>query len=310
MLTHEEMIGLQAEKHDLIDAHNFHSREEYVLHLIHSFAYVQASTFAKDKTVLDFACNTGYGTEILSKTAKRVVGVDVSKKAISTARKQYSHPGIDFQLIDGKQLPFSDNDFDIVTNFQIIEHIVDYNVYLNELKRVLSPLGAAIFTTPNALIRLDPGMKPLNKFHVREFDNSELQTLLNAHFSDVHILGLFAEEPLYLIEKNRVNEALEAARRYQQHKNYYRIRSVAKKMIPNYILNKLKSFLAASSQSNQEIDKTFIETHGIGDLYYREDDLITALDLLAICTDDVNISKGIKQMLKMNSQGALLDFQW
>ena len=36
MLTHEEMIGLQAEKHDLIDPIDFESREKYVLHLIHS----------------------------------------------------------------------------------------------------------------------------------------------------------------------------------------------------------------------------------------------------------------------------------
>ena len=30
MLTHEEMIGLQAEKHDLIDPIDFESREKYV----------------------------------------------------------------------------------------------------------------------------------------------------------------------------------------------------------------------------------------------------------------------------------------
>lgn len=78
MLTHEEMIGIQAEKHGLIDGLNFRTAEQYNLHLIHSFAYVQASILAENKSVLDLGCNTGYGSEILFNNAKRVVGVDVS----------------------------------------------------------------------------------------------------------------------------------------------------------------------------------------------------------------------------------------
>ena len=326
MLTHEEMIGLQAEKHELIDAHSFRSREEYVLHLIHSFAYVQASMLAESKTVLDLGCNTGYGSEILFKTAKRVVGVDVSAAAISTAKKLYGHLGIDFRLIDGKQLPFNDNEFDIIISCQVIEHIVDYNAYLNELKRILSPLGIVIFTTPNALLRLDPGMRPWNKFHVREFDHTELKTLLNKHFSAVQILGLFAEEILYLIEKTRLNRAREAARRYQrvwirrfverwrvnrargaarryqQSDNHYQrwFRSTAKRVMPAYILlRKLRKLLASSSQSSQEINKIFIEKHSERDFFYRTDDLNIALDLLAICSDEPISLKGIKKRLKV-----------
>lgn len=294
MLTHEKMIELHAEKHELIDAHNFRSREEYVLHLIHSFAYVQAATFAEGKTVLDLGCNTGYGTELLSKVAKRVVGVDVSKEAISIAKKQYGNFDIDFHLIDGKQLPFDDNEFDVIISCQVIEHIVDYNVYLNELKRVLSSTGIVIFTTPNALLRLDPGMEPWNKFHVREFKHSELQTLLETHFSVVKIMGLFAEESTYLIEKNRLSRAREVARKKQQGSHYYQLRSIVKKIIPTSILNKLKKLLASSSQPNIGIDKTFTEQHGLKDFFYRTDELDIALDLLALCTNDASVLKGIE----------------
>ncbi len=300
MLTHEEMIGLQAEKHELIDAHNFRSREEYVLHLIHSFAYVQASALAKDKTVLDLGCNTGYGTELLSKAAKRVVGVDVSKEAISTAKKQYGNLGIDFHLIDGKKLPFDDGEFDVIISCEVIEHIVDYNIFLNELKRVLSPTGIVVFTTPNALLRLYPGMKPWNKFHVREFEHSELQTLLETHFSAVQIIGLFAEESTYLIEKSRVSRAREAARKRQQRSHHYlQIRSIVKKAMPTSILNRLKKLLASVTRANKEIDRAFTEQHGLRDFYYRADELETALDLLALCTNDDAAMKGIVQRLKM-----------
>ncbi|MDJ0678870.1 MAG: hypothetical protein QNJ18_03275 [Xenococcaceae cyanobacterium MO_167.B52] len=53
MLTHEEMIGLQAEKHGLIGTDEFASKQEYVLHLIHTAAYVSASSLTENKKVLD-----------------------------------------------------------------------------------------------------------------------------------------------------------------------------------------------------------------------------------------------------------------
>jgi len=302
MLTHEEMIGLQAEKHQLIDARNFRSGEEYVLHLIHAFAYVQASTFAEGKTVLDLGCNTGYGTSLLSKIAKKVVGVDVSKEAISAAKKDYGSLGIDFRVIDGKQMPFDDDEFDVIMCCQVIEHIVDYDIFLEELKRVLSPTGVAVFTTPNSLIRLDPGMKPWNKFHVHEFDHSELQKLLMAHFSAVQIMGLFAEESTYLVEKNRLSREREAARKRQQHSHYYRLLSTMESVAPDKVLRqlkKLKKSLAASPWLNRRIDRTFTEQHDLGDFFYRTDRLDAALDLLGLCTNDDNMLDGVERRLKM-----------
>ncbi len=301
MFTHEEMIGLQAEKHDLISTHNFQTREEYVLYLMHSFAYNQVSLLVKDQTILDLGCNTGYGSEILSKTAKRVIGVDVSEKAVLAAKKQYAHLDIDFQLIDGIRLPFNDNEFDIIISCQVIEHIVDYNIYLNEIKRVLSTSGVVIFTTPNAHIRLDPGMKPWYEFHVHEFIHSELQALLETHFEAVDVMGLFAEKPLYLIEKNRTSMLREAARAIEgtQHYSYYQqLRAIIKRMIPTYILNKLRKQLTSNSQFNKKIDSAFIEQHGLNDFFYRTDNLDESLDLLAICTNKESTIKEIKKRIK------------
>ena len=52
MLSNEEMIELHTKKHGLIDTHNFQSKEEYVLHLIHTFAYVQASRLSVKKSLI------------------------------------------------------------------------------------------------------------------------------------------------------------------------------------------------------------------------------------------------------------------
>jgi ubiquinone/menaquinone biosynthesis C-methylase UbiE len=300
MLSHEEMIGLQAERHALIETHDFRSQEEYVLHLMHTAAYVQAARLSENKRVLDLGCNTGYGAEILSRVAKEVVGVDVSEKAISAAQDRYGHLGMKFQLTDGTRLPFENAEFDMIVSFQVIEHIVDYDVYIGELKRVVSPEGVVVFTTPNALLRLDSGMKPWNEFHVREFNCSELEALLATFFSNVQMMGLFANEPLYSIEANRLNRARESARRNAEgRKGHSRssLRTVMKRVLPSSVLGGLRRVRTSVSGAAPAIDKSFMEQHGVDELFYRASGLESALDLLAICSDDEYSFERVRRML-------------
>jgi SAM-dependent methyltransferase len=286
MLTHDEMVGLQAEKHDLIQAREFSSKEAFVLHLMHASAYMEAAKLAVGKNVLDLGCNTGYGTEILARLARRAVGVDVSQEAVAVARQLYGNEGIEFQLIDGKGLPFADGEFDVVISCQVVEHIVDYDIYFGEIKRVLSPEGIAIFTTPNAVLRLDRGMKPWNPFHVREFESAELQSLLEGYFSGVEIRGLFAIDELYKIEKHRVEAARDAARLASEagrHGHEFRIRSIVKKILPDGALSMVRGALNSRSKDRDEFNEGFIKRFGVGDFFYRPDGLVDALDFQAIC---------------------------
>lgn len=284
MLTHKEMINLQAEKHTLVDSNKFQSKQDYVLHLIGKSSYEQASRFAKNKIALDLGCNTGYGTAMISRTAKKVIGVDVSEKALKIASNQYRYTNLFFQKIDGVKLPFADNEFDLIVSFQVIEHIVNYDTYINEIKRVLRSDGIVLFTTPNAHLRIDPGMPPWNKFHVREFSSQELKSLLNKYFTDVKIMGLRAEEPLNSIELKRLQNALESARRNINDP----VRRLAKKIIPENLINLVKKLIKSvkiNSEKKEGIEK-FIINHGIEEIYYSPDNLENALDYLAICSND------------------------
>src|SRR5258707_171129 len=85
-------------------------------------------------------------------------------------------------------------------SIQVIEHIVDMDAYLNEIWRVLKPGGIVVFSTPNAAIRLDPGMKPWNRFHIQEFTPVQLEALLRATFAEVKLRGQFAKDEIYRIE--------------------------------------------------------------------------------------------------------------
>lgn len=310
MKSHEEVVRFQADKHILVSAQNFTSKEEYVLQQMHTYAYLQVAALTENKNVLDLGCNTGYGSNILLPSAKKIVGVDISADAISVAKKRYSGKDIDFMIIDGKELPFPDHEFDIVISCQVIEHIVDYNLYLSEIKRVLSPNGIVIFTTPNALLRLDPGMKPWNQFHVHEFNHLDLNTLLSKFFSEVYVLGLTAKEPLYSIEFNRVKRARENARKKSKtvfiSKWLKLMRSSIKAIIPGFILSKVRKHAAQSppqtstQKEEKGVDKNFTEAYGFQDFSYRADNLEAALDLLAICSNDKANRQNNREILLQN----------
>lgn len=293
MISHESMVKLQAEKHELVKTEEFHSKEEYVLHLIHKIAYEKVAKLAVDKTVLDLGCNNGYGSSIINEFSDDVTGVDVSQEAIQVANSLYGQGGIKFQVIDGNRLPFADKKFDLIVSFQVIEHIVDYQNYFSEIKRVLSPDGMVVFSTPNALLRLDPGMKPWNPFHVREFSASELKKLLVEYFLGADLYGLFGNEPLYSIEFNRVKKARDNARKkFEQEKRLlngikYFVRSQAKRFLPNYLVDKIRNIRNAQTKATMHVpclDNEFQINNTTNDLYYSSKNLDSALDLLAICS--------------------------
>ena len=200
-----EAIRLQAEEHPLIDDKAPETLSEKCLHLMHLKAYDEAGKHAEGRDVLDVGCNTGYGTLRLVSMARSVTGVDVSPAAVEAARTRPGGEAVDFRTIDGLGLPFPDNSFDLVTSFQVVEHVTDPLPYLNEIKRVLRPGGQALITTPNAAIRLDPGMTPWTRFHVREYRAAELEVELSKVFADVEVLGMFGVPTLYDLEIERVD---------------------------------------------------------------------------------------------------------
>ena len=211
-----ETIRLQAEEHPLIEDTPPSTPAEHCLRLMHLRAYDEAVEHATGRDVLDVGCNTGYGTVRFVPVARRVVGVDVSPRAIEAALDRAGDGRPEFILSGGLELPFPDGSFDLVTSFQVLEHVSDPLVFLRELTRVTRPGGQVILTTPNAATRLYPGMKPWNRFHVHEYVAPELQALLEGVFAGVRVLGMFGSPELYQTEIRRVDAARRRIRRKEE----------------------------------------------------------------------------------------------
>ena len=94
--------------------------------------------------LLDVGCGTGKNLEML-RTIARAEGVDVSDDALAFC-KQRGLTDVRKGEIEG--LPYADGEFDIVTAFDVIEHLDDDVGGLREMMRVLKPGGRGVFFVP------------------------------------------------------------------------------------------------------------------------------------------------------------------
>ncbi len=155
--------------------------------------------------------------------------------------------------------------------------------FFAEIRRVVRPGGRVILTTPNAPMRLHPGTKPWDPFHVREFSAEELKALLVRYFPKVEILGLFAVKPIYNVEYERIRILRERARIRQSPEG-------------NSLSGRVNLFLlhlqAELGKKIHNLDRRFQQKYTSRDLYYKRDHLDVALDLMAVCTPDPTVSPG------------------
>ncbi len=286
---HKSNLLFQSEQHPLV-AESFPDFESFCLSLIHKKAYEEAAALADGATVLDVGCNTGYGAARVAETAKRVVGLDVSVRAVAAAQANYRKPNLEFLHISGERVPFEAACFDQVISFQVIEHVVDTHAYLSEIARVLRVDGIALFTTPNRCIRLEPDEKPWNRFHVREYAAEELADLLRQHFEQVEVQGLFATAPIYETELRRVSRARNRSRS--------RVLSATRAVLDALSLTETIKHLTGSLARVQRSlrpardraaggggsgDASYTEQYSTADLVYLSERLDQSLDLLAVC---------------------------
>jgi SAM-dependent methyltransferase len=152
------------------------------------FAKHFIARFPQPASVLDAGCGSGYGSAELAKTGASVTGADISGEAVAYAREHFGPLGIRFVEAPCESLPFEPETFDLITAFEVIEHLERWRELLAEANRVLKPGGLLLVSTPNRDYYTESrGEAGPNPFHVHEFDYPEFQEALNAVFPHVRI---------------------------------------------------------------------------------------------------------------------------
>ena len=155
----------------------------------HFVRYVYAREFCRGQKVLDTGCGVGYGSAHVAEVASYVVGIDNDARAVGYARSHYSRSNVRYLVGDSQALPFQSQAFDVVTSFELIEHLHDARRYLGEIRRVLKQSGTLVVSTPNRPVYREHLGGSTNPFHVREWDLEEFLALLKAYFKVVEPLA-------------------------------------------------------------------------------------------------------------------------
>lgn len=251
----------------------WYSLEEYLQYLRHKKVYVFAREYCKHKIILDYGCGLGYGSFFLSGIAKQVFGVDVEQKVIDFSSRNYRAGNLHFQMISHSGLNrFSDNYFDIVVSFQVIEHVRDVNPYLNEIKRVLKDDGIFFVSTPNKKHRLLPFQKPWNPDHLREYSSREFAEELGYVFKKLDIYGVLGTEEINEIERRRTKQTPLKAYFIQPVKRILKSYNIA---IPN--------LFRKDENAGHYIGHDVLQKFTLDDFYVTKKNIDACLDYLAVC---------------------------
>ncbi len=155
--------------------------------LEHLHRYSFALQFALGRRVLDIACGEGYGTASIASVAAHTIGVDIDPAAIEHAANKYRHDGVEFRLGECANVPVENHAVDLVVSFETLEHHDQHDAMMVEIKRVLSPTGLVLISTPDKREYSErTGLR--NPFHVKELYREEFEALLRKHFKQVVLM--------------------------------------------------------------------------------------------------------------------------
>ena len=131
--------------------------------------------------VLDVGCSGGVVCILLGREGFQVTGIDRELEAIEAANKELEaedqriRESIRFVWASGAEIPFPPASFDTVILGEVIEHLIQPERLLDDVRRVLRPGGSVIITTPYGLDRTPDHKDPLYIRRIRELLSPDLR---------------------------------------------------------------------------------------------------------------------------------------
>lgn len=152
----------------------------------HHLKRYQFAVKATRKYALDFACGSGYGTNMLAEAGYHAIGIDISKETLQKASAKYQHVqfycgSLTSEKVWSEIYSKWNNKIDLITFFEAIEHFskTEGQKIVELAFCCLKPNGVFIVSTPRK------ANKKYNKFHKSEWIYKELELLLKKYFSGV-----------------------------------------------------------------------------------------------------------------------------
>jgi 2-polyprenyl-6-hydroxyphenyl methylase/3-demethylubiquinone-9 3-methyltransferase len=101
--------------------------------------------------VLDIGCGGGILSESLAKQGANVTAIDVVDKNIMVAKAHAKQSGleIDYKLTSVEQMVETKQQFDLVFNMEVVEHVVDVSSFIRSCNALVKPQGTQFIASIN-----------------------------------------------------------------------------------------------------------------------------------------------------------------
>lgn len=101
------------------------------------------------KTLLDIGCSRGDFIKEAENRGYLVSGIDFDKTNIKLARENFALRNVYPTTIEEFILKYPDKKFDVVTFFEVLEHLPDPKLFLDNVKKLLNRQGYIAVSVPN-----------------------------------------------------------------------------------------------------------------------------------------------------------------
>jgi SAM-dependent methyltransferase len=115
------------------------SENPVVRRLMAGFEGALEELFARagPRSLLDVGCGEGVLVERWApRVDGRVVGIDLDDPALHAEWAQRSAPNLEYRVMKAEAMPFADDEFDVATAIEVLEHVPDPAHTLDEMARV------------------------------------------------------------------------------------------------------------------------------------------------------------------------------
>lgn len=112
-----------------------------------STRYRFAHSESTNRMVLEIACGTGFGLELLKESARVVIGGDVTMANLAEARIHV--PTVPLVALDAHHAPFRGETFDTIVIFEALYYFGNATQVVAECHRLLRPGGSLLMSMPN-----------------------------------------------------------------------------------------------------------------------------------------------------------------
>jgi len=101
--------------------------------------------------ILDIGCGGGLLSEPMARLGADIVGADAAERNIPVARVHAERSGlkVDYRHTTAEALAEAGEQFDVILNMEVVEHVADPLAYLSACQRLLKPGGLHICSTIN-----------------------------------------------------------------------------------------------------------------------------------------------------------------